>query len=141
MILLDTNVLSELMRPAPNPQIVNWLNTLNETDIWISSVTLSEIFMGIALVPDGKRKIKLQEAARQMFEEDFEGHCLPFDCECAAVYAAIISERREKGRPISVEDAQIASIALSAELILATRNVKDFSGIETLEIFNPWDKD
>ncbi|MCA1787967.1 MAG: type II toxin-antitoxin system VapC family toxin [Desulfobacteraceae bacterium] len=138
MILLDTNVLSELMRPAPNPQIVNWLDTLNETEIWISAVTLSEIFMGIALLPDGKRKRKLLEAAQQMFQEDFEGHCLPFDCESASAYAGIISECKGKGRPISVEDAQIASIALTAELTLATRNVKDFSGIETLELFNPW---
>jgi hypothetical protein len=74
-----------------------------------------------------------------MFENDFARRCLPFDCEAAEVYALIVSQRTRKGRPISVEDAQIAAIALTADLTLATRNVKDFIGIEKLKFINPWE--
>ncbi len=138
MILLDTNILSELMRPKPEPKVVLWLDAQPETEIWISAVALSEILMGLALLPDGKRKRMLIGAVFQMFQEDFAGQCLPFDCEAAEIYARIISERNRMGRPISVEDAQIAAIALTANLTLATRNVKDFSNIGKLKIINPW---
>lgn len=139
MILLDTNIVSELMRPMPNPKVVFWLDEQPETDIWISAVTLSEILLGLALLPDGKRKWALVGAASQMFENDFAMRCLPFDCEAADAYALIVSQRNRKGRQISVEDAQIAAIALTADLTLATRNVKDFFGIEKLQIINPWE--
>ena len=139
MILLDTNILSELMRPLPNSNVIAWLDDQPGTDIWISAVTLSEIFLGLALLPDGKRKQALMAAASQMFENDFAKRCLPFDCEAAEVYAQIVSQRNRQGRPISVEDAQIAAIGLTADLTLATRNVKDFIGIENLELINPWD--
>lgn len=139
MILLDTNIVSELMRPMPNSKVIFWLDDQPETDIWISAVTLSEILLGIALLPDGKKKWALVGAACQMFENDFARRCLPFDCEAAEVYALIVSQRNRKGRPISVEDAQIAAIALTADLTLATRNVKDFTGIEKLKFINPWE--
>ena len=138
MILLDTNVLSELMRPIPDPHVVRWLDAWLEWDVWISAVTVAEIRLGISLLPAGKRKKLLLDLAEQMFQEDFPGRCLPFDCEAAGEYALIVSERNRKGHPIRVEDAQIASIAKTADLTLATRNTKDFSDITGLKLVDPW---
>ena len=139
MILLDTNVLSELMKPAPNKQVVSWIDKQSEWDLWTSSITLAEIFFGISLLHDGKKKAILFELAQQMFDEDFKGRCLPFDEQAAVEYAAIVAKRTKIGRPVSVEDAQIASISKTANLILATRNIKDFDEIDGLKLINPWD--
>jgi len=138
MILLDTNVVSEPMRPSPNPKVIHWLDEIPAADIWISAVTIAEIRFGIELLPNGKRKRQLFDLAEQMFAEDFGGQCLPFDCEAAREYSKIVSKRQRHGHPISVEDAQIAAIACVGRLKLATRNVKDFSNIEGLKIINPW---
>lgn len=138
MILLDTNVLSELMRPRPDPRVVTWLDGFAQSEIWISAVTVAEIRLGLALLPNGKRRALLWDLAEQMFQEDFSERCLPFDCSAAAEYADIVARRTRQGRPISVEDAQIAAIARSSGLELVTRNVKDFSGIEGLTVFDPW---
>jgi toxin FitB len=138
VILLDTNVLSELMRPAPDPQVVRWLDARPAGEVWICAVTIAEIRLGILGLSDGKRKARLLDLAEQMFEEDFYDRCLPFDCEAAHEYAGIIDRRNRQGRPISVEDAQIAAIAKTAELALTTRNIKDFSDIEGLKLLNPW---
>ena len=94
--------------------------------------------MGIELLPVDRRKRMLLELAEQMFLEDFAGQCLPFDCEAAKEYSRIVVKRQRKGRPISVEDAQIADIARVSQLTLATRNVKDFFHIEDLNNLNPW---
>ena len=138
MILLDTNVLSELMRPMPDPNVVRWLDAWLEWDVWISAVTVAEIRLGISLLPAGKRKELLLNLAEQMFQEDFPDRCLPFDCEAARKYALIVSERNRQGHPIRVEDAQIAAIARTAGLELATRNTKDFSNITGLQLVDPW---
>ena len=138
MILLDTNVLSELMRPMPDPKVVRWLDAWPEWDVWICAVTVAEIRLGISLLPAGKRKELLLDLAEQMFQEDFSDRCLPFDCEAAFEYALIVAERNRQGRPISVEDAQIAAIAGTAGLALATRNTKDFSGVKGLKLVDPW---
>ena len=138
MILLDTNVLSELMRPMPEPKVVHWVDGQSELDVWISAVTVAEIRLGIALLPGGKRKALLFNLAEQMFQEEFREQCLPFDCKAAREYALILAERNRQGRPVSVEDAQIAAIARTAALTLATRNTKDFSDIERLDLVNPW---
>ena len=138
MILIDTNVLSELMRPMPDSHVVQWLDAQPAWDVWISAVTVSEIRLGISLLPDGKRKTLLQDMAEQMFLEDFPDRCLPFDCEAAVEYALIVAKRSRQGRPITIEDAQIAAIARTADLVLATRNIKDFSDISGLKLVNPW---
>lgn len=140
MILLDTNVLSEAMRPAPEPKVIRWLDAQPEMEVWISATTVAEIHLGIALLPDGKRKAMLFEIAEQMFLEDFSNQCLPFDCDAAREYARIIANRNQQGRPVSVEDAQIAAIAIVCNLTLATRNKKDFVGIKGLAIVNPWEE-
>lgn len=138
MILLDTNVISELMRPVPDPNVVSWLDRQPEWDLWISAITVAEIRLGLALLPAGKKKKVLLDIAEQMFLEDFQDRCLPFDYQAAAAYAVIVSERNKKGRPISVEDAQIAAIARTADLVLATRNSRDFVDIEGLALVDPW---
>lgn len=138
MILLDTDVLSELMRPSPDPRVVKWLDARCDSDLWISAVTVAEIRLGLSLMPDGARKTLLLELAEQMFNEDFSERCLPFDCEAALQYGLIVSERNRQGRPISVEDAQIAAIAVTSGLVLATRNMTDFKGIKGLMVVSPW---
>jgi predicted nucleic acid-binding protein len=122
----------------PDPNVVRWLDAWLEWDVWISAVTVAEIRLGISLLPAGKRKKLFLGLAEQMFQDDFPDRCLPFDCEAAGEYALIVSERNRQGRPISVEDAQIAAIARTADLALATRNTKDFSGITGLKLVDPW---
>ena len=140
MILLDTNVLSELMRPIPELCVVEWIDSFQEWDVWISAITVAEIRLGIALLDDGIRKSELVDLAEQMFHEEFQDRCLPFDYQAAVEYAMIVSGRNRIGRPISVEDAQIASIAKTADLTLATRNTKDFINISGLVLINPWEE-
>jgi len=91
-------------------------------------------------LPDGKRKSALKEVTDEMFLQDFHERCLPFDQSAAMKYAEIVAERAQAGRPISVEDAQIAAVAIAGGLTLATRNIKDFAGIEGLKTVNPWSK-
>ena len=138
MILLDTNVLSEFMRPQPAPQVVAWLDGQVAHTLYVSAVNRAEIELGLALMPTGKRQAGLVAAARTMFEEDFAGRCLAFDGECASHYAHIVATRTRMGRPISVEDAQIAAIALVRGMRLATRNTADFAHIDGLPLIDPW---
>jgi predicted nucleic acid-binding protein len=138
MYLLDTNVLSELMREQPAPEVLRWFAAHAAGDMATSSVTQAEILTGIALMPEGRRKKVLAQAAAQMFEQDFSNPCLSFDSEAAERYALVVANRQRLGQPMSVEDAQIAAIALVAGLVVVTRNTKDFENIEGLELNNPW---
>ena len=137
MILLDTNVLSELMKAVPEALVLQWMNTLPADKYYISAITKAEIELGLALLPDGKRKGNLAIASTLMFDE-FPDRCLPFDSTAATNYAYIVAHRTRKGRPVSVEGAQIAAIALSHNMSLATRNTSDFIFIENLTLINPW---
>jgi predicted nucleic acid-binding protein len=138
MILLDTNVLSEVMRKEPSPIVLNWLDAQLIDQLWVSSISRAEIFLGIALLPEGKRRIALHDAATAMFTEDFQNPCLAFEALAADAYADVVMQRRQQGRPISVEDALIAAIAYANGLKLATRNTSDFIGIRGLELIDPW---
>lgn len=138
MILLDTNVLSEFMRPQPSASVVIWLDAQPTNEVYISAISRAEIELGLLLMPAGKRQKALSKAAQTMFTEDFAGRCLPFDEDAALHYAHIVSARSGIGRPMSVEDAQIAGIALAHRMRLATRNTADFELIEGLEVVNPW---
>jgi len=138
MILLDTNVLSEFMRPQPSAAVLSWLDEQPEGEVCTSAVSRAEIELGLALMPQSRRRDALLQAARAMFDEDFAGRCLPFDESAACHYARIVSGRIRAGRPISVEDAQIAAIALAHSIPLATRNTADFDGIDGLVLINPW---
>jgi predicted nucleic acid-binding protein len=137
-ILLDTNVLSELMRARPAAEVLDWFSRQQNAAYFVSAITRAEILLGIALLPAGKRRNGLAVAAEKMFKEDFDGRTLPFDENCAAEYALLAAERVRRGHSISTEDGQIAATALSCELSLATRNGKDFRGIDGLTVLNPW---
>lgn len=139
-ILLDTNVLSELMRAQPATAVLAWFARQTEHTFFISSITQAEILLGIALLPAGRRKDALANAAEKMLAEEFAGYTLAFDEHSAAEYADIVATRTRDGQPISTEDAQIAAIARAHALPLATRNTKDFEGIAGLSILNPWEK-
>lgn len=141
MILLDTNVLSEFMRPQPLASVVTWLDEQPTGEIYTSAISRAEVELGLMLMPPGKRQEALSQAAWAMFDEDFSGRCLPFDEDSARHYARIVSVRTRAGRPISVEDAQIAAIALMNRMPLATRNTTDFELIDGLELVNPWTDD
>ena len=138
-IILDTNVLSELMRPEPERAVTEWFAGLTGVSFYVTAITEAEILLGIALLPEGKRRTALAEAAETMFRVDFAGRCLHFDALCAARYAAIVAGRRRAGFSITTEDAQIASIALSNGYGLATRNIRDFLHIDGLGLLNPWE--
>ncbi len=136
--LIDTNVLSELMRPAPAPQVLDWFAAQAPSQLHTSVITYAEILAGIALLPVGKRSEAMAQAARQIFEEDFAGRCLDFGGLAVGRYAMVRAQRQLAGRPIDTADAQIAAIALVTNLELVTRNTKDFVGIEGLKLHNPW---
>ena len=138
MILLDTNVLSEFMRPQPSASVVRWLDKQPSVEVFTSAISRAEIELGILLLPAGRRQEALSRAARVMFEEKFAARCLPFDEDAASHYARLVAARTRAGRPISVEDAQIAAIALAHRMPLATRNTADFELIDGLEVVNPW---
>jgi len=136
--LLYTNVLSELMRLTPSPQVMQWIDAQAAQNLYTSAITRAEIELGLALLPSGKRQKALAVQSKAMFEEDFAGRCLPFDERCAPVYGVLIASRTRQGQPISVEDAQIAAIGLVNQKILVTRNTADFENIQGLRIVNPW---
>lgn len=138
-MLLDTNVLSELMRPQPSPAVLGWFGQCPaNTRHLVSAVTKAEITLGIELLPQGQRKTALGVAAQGLFEQDLQGRILPFDSDTATVYARIVAHRNALGRPISTEDAQIAATALQHHIPLATRNLRDFELIPDLQLINPW---
>ena len=137
MILLDTNVLSELMKPAPELIVVQWLDAQLDSQVFLPAITKAEIELGIALLPNGKRKDAFTQLAGALFDE-FRDRILPFDAGAASCYANLVATARKTGRTISVEDAQIAAITQANRLTLATRNTKDFEFIPDLLIINPW---
>jgi predicted nucleic acid-binding protein len=139
MILLDTNVISEWMKPVPSPAVIAWLDRQQASTLYVSATSQAEIETGIALLPDGNRRGALRTAADVVLGE-FESRCLPFDCAVASRYAATLARSKRMGRPIAVEDAQIAAIAQAHELRLATRSITDFNFIDDLELVNPWEE-
>jgi predicted nucleic acid-binding protein len=138
MILLDTNVLSELMKPAPAEGVMRWMAAQPATSLYTTSITQAEILHGVMLLPPGRRRNAIEAAAETMFSEDFGGRILPFGSDAAHPYARIATERRRAGRPISHFDAQIAAIARSAGAAIATRNVTDYYDCG-VKVINPWD--
>jgi predicted nucleic acid-binding protein len=137
MIVLDTNILSELMRPTPSPAVESWVSAQPASGMFISAVTEAELRYGLALLPDGQRQRRLLAQAEAMLAEDFAGRILPFDSAAAVAYAPIAAGRRLAGRPISQADAQIAAIAASRGAAIATRNVSDFDGCGIM-VLDPW---
>jgi len=137
MIVLDTNVLSELMRPAPAPVVIRWIAGHATTSLFTTTITQAEILYGLELLPEGRRRHSLATAIEAIFREDLRDRILPFDSAAARVYGPIVAARRRSGRPISQMDAQIAAVARSREATVATRNVLDFEGCG-VEVIDPF---
>ncbi|MDR2013443.1 MAG: type II toxin-antitoxin system VapC family toxin [Rhodanobacter sp.] len=137
MIVLDTNIASELMRAWPEQRVLAWLDAQTSGDLFLTAISVAEILWGVARLPDGKRKQRMLEAAQTMFMEDFHERLLAFDEHSAVQYAQVVARRQSIGRPISMADAQIAAICLHHQAALATRNLKDFEAAG-LDLVNPW---
>jgi predicted nucleic acid-binding protein len=137
VIVLDTNVLSELMRSEPHPGVFAWVAGQPRTELYTTSVNVAEILFGIEALPVGRRRSSLAGLAEAMFAEDFAGRVLSFDEPAASRYAEIVVSRRRQGRPIEAFDAQIAAIALVARADLATRDTAGFAGCG-LSLIDPW---
>ena len=136
MIILDTNIVSELLRPAPEPKIETWLAAQEGAQVYLTA-SEAELRFGVAILEEGKRKDALALVVEGMLCEDFRDRALPFDGAVAEAYAAIAAEQRAAGRSISQFDCQIAAIGRTQGASVATRNAKDFEGCG-IEVINPW---
>jgi hypothetical protein len=137
MIVLDTNVLSECLRPTPNANVLSWLAKQPRSGLFTTTVVEGEILYGVRLLAEGVRRNNLLQAVQAMFSEDFHGRVLSFDRDAAEAFADIASARKISGRPISQFDAMIAAVARSRGASLATRNTRDFSGCG-INLIDPW---
>ena len=137
MIVLDTNVLSETLRSAPDPRVIEWFRAQKRAALFTTTITRAEILYGLGLLAEGSRKQALSSAIKAVFEEDFAGRLLTFDSDAADLYADIAVSRRNAGKQISQFDAMIAAVARSRGATLATRNVKDFIDCG-IALVDPW---
>ena len=137
MIILDTNVVSELMRPSPDANVVNWVTGQTALNLYLSTVSEAELRFGVEILPTGARRTKLLDEVDGMLREDFAGRVLPFDSVAAQAYAVIAAARRVAGRPINHADCQIAAMAQSRGASVATRDMDDFEG-SGVDVINPW---
>lgn len=138
MIILDTNVLSALMRRVPERAVVDWLDRQPAESIWITSITLFEGRLGLALLPKGRRRQALEAAFEQLLAEDLEGRVLDFDRAAAEAAATLAAARQRAGRSVDIRDTQIAGIAIARRAKFATRNIKHFADL-SVEVINPWE--
>ena len=138
MIVLDTHVISEMLRVVPSPEVARWIVAQPEHELYITAVSEAEIRVGISMMPTGKRKAQLQATVDQILGQVFAGRILPFDSVAAVGYAEISASRRSVGRPISPFDVQIAAIArANGAVAIVTRNVDDFANT-SVTVINPW---
>jgi predicted nucleic acid-binding protein len=137
MIILDTNVVSEMMRSSPSPEVANWLLAQPPPDTYVTAVTRAEIFYGIELLPASKRRSAIAEAGETLFGQRLATPILPFDSDAALVFAKIAAGRRRLARPMDFMDAQIAAIARARRATIATRDAPDFAHCG-VRVVNPW---
>ena len=137
MILVDTCLISELMRLSPAPVVLDWFDSRDATDFYFSTVGEAELRRGAAILPEGRRRNSLVVEIDAMIADDFRDRVLPFDSAAAVAFAAILARRHAAGRPIGFAECQIAGIARSRDFAVATRNVRDFEDIG-LDIVDPW---
>ena len=137
MILLDTNVVSELMRLPTDSSVEAWVAGHPAEELFFSAVGEAELRYGVAVMPMGRRRDRLASEIEDMLREDFEGRVLPFDSAAALAYAEVASARRAAGRPAPMADSQIAAIARSRGMAVATRNVRDFAEMG-IDVIDPW---
>jgi toxin FitB len=138
MIVVDTNVVTEVMKDSPIQAVVSWLNGQETSTLFLTSITLGEIRYGLRIMPQGKRRLQLEQGFERILVEAFADRILAFGEEASRYYGEVMGRRREIGRPLSVQDGQIASIARANGYAIATRNVRDF--VECgVEIINPFE--
>ncbi len=137
MIIVDTDVISELTRLAPAPEVVSWLDSLTADEVAMTAITAAELLYGVERLPDGRRKTELSAAVHGLLGDEFQGRVLAFDKQAASRYAEIVSRRERLGRAIGVADAQIAAICSALGATLATRNTADFAEAG-IDLINPW---
>ena len=137
MIILDTNVISELTRPVPDPGVITWLDSLPAEETAITAITAAELRYGVRRMPDSRRKMGLSEAVNTLITNDFRDRVEPFDVLAADHYADVVTAREHAGHPISTSDAQVAAICRVLNATLATRNTADFTGIG-VDLIDPW---
>ena len=137
MIILDTNVMSEPLKPLPEPAVLDWLDRQSPQTLFLTTVNLAELLAGIEVLPQGRRRAELQHALTTQVIPLFEGRILSFDKKAAQAFARIHASAQALGNPISFADGAIAAIASAQGFILATRNVRDFRGTG-VELINPW---
>jgi len=137
MIILDTNVLSELMRANPDENVLAWLDSQNSQDLYTTAITVAELLYGVARLAHGRRKTALRGAIETMLDGEMAGKVLPFDGNSARQYAMLVAECESHGRPISSADAQIAAVCHAHDAVLATRNGRDFE-TTGVPIIDPW---
>ena len=138
MLVLDTNMLSAMMSAEPVRRVADWLLDQPSADLFTAAVCQAEILSGISILPNGRRRASLEEAARAMFADDFDRRILPFDAEAAVAYAEMFAARRKAGRPAGTVDLMLAAVARVRGASVVTRNIADFEGVG-LTIINPWD--
>ncbi len=138
MIVLDTNVLSELMRPDPHPSVRDWVAAQPRTTLYTASICEAETLYGIAALAEGRRRMALTTAAQAMFIEELAGKVLPFTRAAAAHFADIVTARNRAGRPIEGFDALIAATARAAGAGVATRDIGGFQGCGLHSLIDPW---
>jgi predicted nucleic acid-binding protein len=137
MIVVDTNVVSEMLKASPTPAVVEWLRSVPMDECFTTTITQAEMLAGAAVLPDGKRRTQLMSSIVGLFEEDFSGRVLPFDSRAAICYSEIVFQRRRFGAPIGPLDAQIAAIARDRNMAIATRNIRDFQYCG-IDLIDPW---
>jgi hypothetical protein len=137
VIVLDTNVLSEALKPLPSGTVLEWLAAQTPPAVFTTTIALAEILYGVEALPRGKRRTGLLSAIERMFAAEFEGRILPFDEDAARLFGGIVASRDAAGRPISQFDAMIAAIARSHRAAVATRNTADFAGCG-IQVIDPW---
>lgn len=137
MIVVDTNVISELTRQTPAPEVVSWLDSLAAAEVTTTAITAAELLYGVDRLPDGRRKAELSAAVNGLLRDDFDGRVLSFDVKAAGRYAEVVCRRERLGQPIGIADAQIAAICSAVGATLATRNIADFEDTG-IELINPW---
>jgi len=137
MFVLDTNILSAMMAPNPAPEVAAFVSGQPAELLFTASICQAEVLSGIAIMPEGRRRLDLEAAARAMFLEDFERRVLPFDMEAAIAYADIFAARRRAGRPAAIADLMIAAVAYCRKASVVTRNAADFEACG-VAIINPW---
>jgi predicted nucleic acid-binding protein len=137
MILIDTNVISEIMKVSPSLQVLKWLNSQDSSALFVSAITIGEIEYGLRILPEGRRRLELKERFERFISEAFRQRVLAFDEFAARSYGDVMGLRKEIGRPMSVPDGQIAAIARSGGLSIATRNTSDFEECG-VDLINPF---